>query len=82
MLCPGHGPPVWEPRAKLDEYIAHRIDREHRLVAALAKGGRTIAALLDAAWPEVPEGLRPLATATLAAHLDKLAEERGAARRR
>jgi len=75
VLCPGHGPPVWEPRAKLDEYIGHRIDREHRLVAALADGDRTIAALLDAAWPEVPEGLRPLATATLAAHLDKLAEE-------
>jgi glyoxylase-like metal-dependent hydrolase (beta-lactamase superfamily II) len=75
VLCPGHGPPVWEPRSKLDEYIGHRIDRESRLLAALADGDRTIAALLDAAWPEVPEGLRPLATATLAAHLDKLAEE-------
>ena len=55
--------------------LGHRIDRENRLLAALADGDRTIAALLDAAWPEVPEGLRPLATATLAAHLDKLAEE-------
>jgi hypothetical protein len=30
---------------------------------------------LDAVWPEVPEPLIPLATATLAAHLDKLEEE-------
>jgi glyoxylase-like metal-dependent hydrolase (beta-lactamase superfamily II) len=74
VLCPGHGPPVWEPRSKLDEYIGHRIDRENRLLAALADGNRTIAALLDAAWPEVPEELRPLATVTLAAHLDKLSE--------
>jgi glyoxylase-like metal-dependent hydrolase (beta-lactamase superfamily II) len=75
VLCPGHGPPVWDPQSKLDQYIGHRIDRENRLIAALADGNRTIAALLDAAWPEVPEALRPLATATLAAHLDKLAEE-------
>jgi glyoxylase-like metal-dependent hydrolase (beta-lactamase superfamily II) len=75
VLCPGHGPPVWDPQSKLDEYIGHRIDRENSLIAALADGNRTIAALLDAAWPEVPEALRPLATATLAAHLDKLAEE-------
>jgi glyoxylase-like metal-dependent hydrolase (beta-lactamase superfamily II) len=75
VLCPGHGPPVWEPRAKLDEYIGHRVDREKRLLAALDDGNRTIAALLDAAWPEVPEALRPLATVTLAAHLDKLAEQ-------
>ncbi len=42
---------------------------------ALGEGKRTIEELLDAAWSEVPEPLRPLATATLAAHLDKLEEE-------
>ena len=30
VLCPGHGPYVWDPRAKLDEYIEHRLDRERR----------------------------------------------------
>jgi glyoxylase-like metal-dependent hydrolase (beta-lactamase superfamily II) len=76
VLCPGHGPPVWEARAKLGEYIGHRLDRENRLIAALGAGRRTVAELLDAAWSEVPEELRPLATATLAAHLDKLEQER------
>lgn len=75
VLCPGHGPPVFEPTAKLDEYIAHRLDRERRLVAALAAGKRTTAELLDDAWADVPLGLRPAATVTLAAHLDKLADE-------
>ena len=55
VLCPGHGPPVWDAQAKLEEYIAHRIERENRLITALAQGGRTIEELLDAAWPEVPE---------------------------
>ena len=76
VICPGHGPPVWDAQSKLDEYIDHRIDRERRLIAALGEGRRTVSELLEAAWPEVPEALYPLATATLAAHLDKLEEER------
>ena len=40
-LCPGHGPVVWDPRAKLREYLEHRLDRERRLVAALERGLRT-----------------------------------------
>jgi glyoxylase-like metal-dependent hydrolase (beta-lactamase superfamily II) len=75
VLLPGHGPVIAEPHAKLDEYISHRLDRERRLVAALELGARSIDELLDAAWTEVPEVLRPAATVTLAAHLDKLADE-------
>jgi glyoxylase-like metal-dependent hydrolase (beta-lactamase superfamily II) len=75
VLCPGHGPPVWDPDAKLDEYLSHRIDRENRLIAALGEGRRTVAELLDTVWWDVPEELRPFATVTLAAHLDKLEEE-------
>jgi len=75
VLCPGHGGCVWQAHAKLDEYIAHRLDRESGLIAALREGRRTVAELLDAVWSEVPEQMRPLAAVTLAAHLDKLDEE-------
>jgi glyoxylase-like metal-dependent hydrolase (beta-lactamase superfamily II) len=75
VLCPGHGPPVWEVRAKLAEYVNHRLERERGLRAALADGRRSVQALLDAAWWDVPAQLRPAATATLAAHLDKLDDE-------
>jgi glyoxylase-like metal-dependent hydrolase (beta-lactamase superfamily II) len=75
LLCPGHGPVVADAEAKLREYIDHRLDRERRLLAALAQGRRTVDELLDGAWPEVPEPLRPAASMTLAAHLDKLEEE-------
>jgi glyoxylase-like metal-dependent hydrolase (beta-lactamase superfamily II) len=75
VLCPGHGPPVWDAHTKLEEYVAHRIDRENHLIVALGEGRRTVAELLDAVWSEVPEELRPVATATLAAHLDKLEED-------
>jgi glyoxylase-like metal-dependent hydrolase (beta-lactamase superfamily II) len=75
VICPGHGPYVWDPRAKLDEYIEHRMDRERRLLAALDSGLRGRDELLDAAWSDAPPELRPAAALTLAAHLEKLAEE-------
>lgn len=75
VLAPGHGPVIHEVATKLDEYLAHRRERERRLLAALAAGRRTVDELLDDAWSDAPAALRPAAAATLAAHLDKLAEE-------
>ena len=74
-ICPGHGPEVADPAAKLEEYLAHRRERERRLLAALARGARTQDELLDAVWSDVPPGLRGAAAVTLAAHLGKLEEE-------
>lgn len=75
LLCPGHGPAIWDASERISQYIEHRLDRERRLLAALHDGRRTTPELLDAAWTEVPEQLRAAAAITLRAHLDKLAEE-------
>lgn len=75
LLCPGHGPPVRDPAAKLDEYIAHRLDRERRLLRALDRGLRCEVDLLNAVWHDAPAALRSAAAATLRAHLDKLGED-------
>ena len=75
VLCPGHGPYVWDPAAKLDEYVAHRLERERRLVEALSAGLRTRDELLDSAWSDAPAELRDFAALSLASHLEKLAEE-------
>jgi glyoxylase-like metal-dependent hydrolase (beta-lactamase superfamily II) len=72
VICPGHGPVVLDADAKLAGYIAHRLDRERRLLDALQAGARTTDELLDRAWSDVPSLLRPAAAVTLAAHLDKL----------
>ena len=40
VLCPGHGPPVWDAQAKLEEYVGHRVDRENHLIVALGEGRR------------------------------------------
>jgi len=75
VICPGHGPVVLDPRTKLDEYLAHRLEREGRLLAALGRGSRSVDELLDSAWSDAPAELRPAAAVTLAAHLDKLGDE-------
>ncbi len=64
-----------DPEAKLEEYISHRLDRERRLTQALDCGLRSTDELLDTVWDDAPAILRPAAAVTLAAHLDKLAEE-------
>jgi glyoxylase-like metal-dependent hydrolase (beta-lactamase superfamily II) len=75
VLAPGHGPYVWDPAAKLDEYISHRLEREQRLIAALDAGLRTRDELLDSAWSDAPADLRYFAGLSLASHLEKLEEE-------
>jgi glyoxylase-like metal-dependent hydrolase (beta-lactamase superfamily II) len=75
LLCPGHGPYVTEPRAKLDEYIEHRLMRERKLLDALADGERSRARLLARAWEDVPAEMLPAAAMVMQAHLEKLAAE-------
>jgi len=75
VLLPGHGPPVTDVTGHLDGYIAHRLDRERRLLEALDAGAREVDDLLARAWDDVPAPMLPVAAVTLAAHLDKLADE-------
>lgn len=75
MIGPGHGPPVHDVEGKLTQYINHRLERERRLIEALGQGKQTVDELLDQVWDDAPPELRPVAAVTLAAHLDKLADE-------
>ena len=75
VLHPGHGPLIADPAAKLDEYIAHRLDRERLLLAALDSGLRSEDELIDSAWSDAPPQLRIGAALALRAHLGKLSEE-------
>jgi len=75
LLAPGHGPLIDDPAAKIAEYVEHRRARERALVGALDAGERSRTALLDAAWADVPEPMRPAAAMAMQAHLEKLEAE-------
>jgi glyoxylase-like metal-dependent hydrolase (beta-lactamase superfamily II) len=72
LLAPGHGPWITDPAARIRQYADHRRERERLLVGAIDRGVRSTDELLDAAWSDVPEPMRPAAALALRAHLEKL----------
>jgi len=71
----GHGDAVRNPRAKLDEYIAHRERREVELLAALDLGERTLPQLVATIYAAVTPVLWPAAARQLLAYLIALESE-------
>lgn len=79
-LFGGHGPAVGSPRAKLEEYVAHRLKRERDILSAVRAGAETPAEVVARAYADVPPKLHALAARAVTAHLLKL-EEDGLVRR-
>ena len=74
-IFPAHGPTRDDAVALIDEYIAHRLEREQQVVDALAAGARTTAELRERIYPELDPRLRGAAEIQITAHLAKLIEE-------
>jgi glyoxylase-like metal-dependent hydrolase (beta-lactamase superfamily II) len=74
-LYPGHGPLVGDAVDRVESYIAHRLDREAQVLAALDAGDRTPAELVARVYAAVDPGLHPVAELSVRAHLAKLVEE-------
>jgi glyoxylase-like metal-dependent hydrolase (beta-lactamase superfamily II) len=74
-LYPGHGPLVPDAGAKIDEYIAHRRQRERQVLDALTSGDRTPAQVVARVYAEVDPALHPAAELSVRAHLAKLVNE-------
>ena len=72
-LFAAHGPPIVGGQAHLDFYVAHRLKREARVLAALERAGEATAQkLLPDAYDDTPKKLYPLAARACLAHLLKL----------
>src|SRR3989442_1767127 len=53
-IYPGHGPVVFDAGAKIEEYLAHRADRERQGLGATAEGPRTIMGMGETIYPDHP----------------------------
>jgi glyoxylase-like metal-dependent hydrolase (beta-lactamase superfamily II) len=76
MLLPGHGPPVADGQARIDELHAHRLGRESAIRAAIAAGADTVSAITRAVYVDVDPALLPAAERNVFAHVIDL-EARG-----
>jgi glyoxylase-like metal-dependent hydrolase (beta-lactamase superfamily II)/8-oxo-dGTP pyrophosphatase MutT (NUDIX family) len=73
IIAPGHGYLIGAPHREVRRLIAHRLAREAKVKAALARSGLApIEALLPLVYDDVPERMHRWAMRSLAAHLDKL----------
>lgn len=75
MLYPGHGPPVNQPRRKIQELIDHRQQREDQIVGLIDGGRDSVKGLVKAIYPELDKRLFWMATGQVIAHLHKLQSE-------
>jgi glyoxylase-like metal-dependent hydrolase (beta-lactamase superfamily II)/8-oxo-dGTP pyrophosphatase MutT (NUDIX family) len=75
VLFGAHGPPIATPVAKIDEYIAHRLEREAKILRAVQAGAETIPAIVAQAYADVHPKALPMAERAVLAHLEKLLED-------
>jgi glyoxylase-like metal-dependent hydrolase (beta-lactamase superfamily II) len=74
-LFPGHGPIVEDPIALIDEYVAHRAQREQQILKAMLEGARTVEDIVKRVYPALPASLSDAAADSVRAHLAKLRDD-------
>ncbi len=74
-IYPAHGPRIPDGVAKIREYIAHRLEREAQVLAALRDGLERVGAMVKRIYAAYPEALHAAAAQSVLAHLSKLEAE-------
>jgi glyoxylase-like metal-dependent hydrolase (beta-lactamase superfamily II)/8-oxo-dGTP pyrophosphatase MutT (NUDIX family) len=80
IIAPGHGYLIGAPHREVKRLIAHRLNRERKVLAALERLEHpSLEEMLPLVYDDVPERIHRVAARSLTAHLDKLVAD-GAAR--
>lgn len=74
-IYPAHGRTHDDARTLIEQYIAHRLERERQVVDALESGAKTVAEIRVAIYPRLDPRLVSAADIQIRAHLIKLVEE-------
>jgi glyoxylase-like metal-dependent hydrolase (beta-lactamase superfamily II)/8-oxo-dGTP pyrophosphatase MutT (NUDIX family) len=75
VLLGGHGPAVATPYQKIDEYIAHRLEREQNILEAVRAGATTPAEIVARVYTDVSPKAYGMAERAVLAHLEKLRDD-------
>jgi glyoxylase-like metal-dependent hydrolase (beta-lactamase superfamily II) len=74
-ILPGHGPPIGNPKAKIEEYIIHRILREMQILKHLENGPKSIHEMAEDIYADMHTVLRKAGRMQVLAHLLKMEVE-------
>lgn len=72
VLLPGHGPAVANPYDRIDQYIAHRLEREAKILEAVREGAATPKEIVARVYTDVSPKAHAMAERAVLAHLEKL----------
>ncbi|MDT5061671.1 MAG: hypothetical protein QOH63_2130 [Acidobacteriota bacterium] len=72
VLFGAHGPAIGSPRSKIEEYIAHRLEREANILAAVREGACEPVAIVARVYTDVHPKAHEMAQRAVIAHLEKL----------
>ncbi|MGI8997261.1 MAG: MBL fold metallo-hydrolase [Pyrinomonadaceae bacterium] len=72
VLLGGHGPAIGSPRAKIEQYIAHRLERQANILAAVRAGVGSPAEIVAQVYTDMPPKAHVMAERAVLAHLEKL----------
>ena len=75
VLFGGHGPAVATPYQKIDEYIAHRLEREQNILRAFREGATDPKQIVAKVYTDVSPKAYAMAERAVLAHLEKLRED-------
>jgi glyoxylase-like metal-dependent hydrolase (beta-lactamase superfamily II)/8-oxo-dGTP pyrophosphatase MutT (NUDIX family) len=76
IIAPGHGYLIGAPHRELRRLIAHRLNRERKVLAALERLEHpSFEEMLPLVYDDVPERMHRVAARSLTAHLEKLLAE-------
>lgn len=75
IILPGHGPVISDPQGKIEEYLAHRRERERQLIGVLERAPSTAPQLVEAMYADTDPRLHDLALGSVQAQLEKLSRE-------
>jgi glyoxylase-like metal-dependent hydrolase (beta-lactamase superfamily II) len=74
-IFPAHGPTCEDAPTLIVQYIAHRLEREKQVLAALAAGDTSASAMRQRIYPDLDPRLHGAAEIQISAHLIKLVED-------
>ena len=75
-LYPGHGAEIAEAASAISDYIAHRLERERQVIAAVEAGATTPGQVVSIVYEDVDPALLPAATEQVEVQLAKLVADR------
>ena len=75
VIFGGHGPAIANPYTKINEYIAHRLDRERKILEAVHDGLTTPKDIVARVYTDVSSKAHAMAERAVLAHLEKLIDD-------